>query len=284
MVAAMLAITGLAYTFKRLELKKYISLIRYAILILVTAFTFLLVSTVHYSLSGKFSISSAGHVFYLARLIEFGVVHDYLAENCANDKYKLCPYRDSIPWDFIWDYKKSPLYKTGGWEANEKEYKEIIWGVLTTPKYLKKVIIKSIGSGIRQFFTFNVGSTIRYDENSSPFINITSHMKYQAREIFACKQNNLLLNHDFVNRSQIILFLFSFSFCIIALFLTSVSYEKKIFIALLLLFLLVNALVCATFSGVDDRYQCRVAWLIVLPVFLLLAETEKSKTLFSKVE
>ena len=84
------------------------------------------------------AVSRASPAFLIARLCETGILEKFLYQNCdPTDRYSLCAYRDKLPADamsFMWD-PNSPLYQTGGWNANLDEYRGIIGQVLSTPRY-----------------------------------------------------------------------------------------------------------------------------------------------------
>ena len=205
----------------------------------------------------------------MSRLIDEGLVKKYLDENCSKHNYKFCTYKDQIPWDFIWDYTNSPLYKTGGWLANKEEYNAIIIDLLTTPKYLKIFLLRSFESGIKQFFTFDMGDTPKLVEGSAPFGSIERHYHIQIKEYFSGKQCLAALNYTLQNNCQLYFIAFSLLMLFVLLF-ARIPALYKFMIIYFIVALYINALVCGTFSGVIARYQSRVVWLLPLPVILIL--------------
>ena len=98
------------------------------------------IPTIHFITDQEFVFSKGSHIFIMAHLVETGVVDDYLKKNCSTNNYNLCKYQGEIPTDLIWDYKNSPLHLEYGkgdvWNDSKIEYQQIIWDILSTPKYL----------------------------------------------------------------------------------------------------------------------------------------------------
>ncbi len=56
----------------------------------------------------------------------------------------------------------------------------------------------------------------------------------------------------------------------------------KLAILVLIIYLVANAFVCATFSNVLERYQSRVVWL--LPIFALIICFDNLRLLFDRIK
>ena len=113
----------------------------------------LLLPGMHAALGGGFEISRASSAFLIARLCETGVLEKFLHQNCdPADRYSLCAYRDKLPADamsFMWD-PNSPLYQTGGWNANRAEYQRIIRQIAASPRYYPLLVSESVQATLRQ--------------------------------------------------------------------------------------------------------------------------------------
>jgi hypothetical protein len=273
---------SLCYLFKRF--RQLLPFLKYQRILLVWSlilFTCLTVSLVHYGFGGGFTMSKGKHVFLMGRFIEMGILNDYLQDNCDDKKYEICAYKDMMMWDFIWDEKNSPLYKTGGWEANKEEYLVIIKDIFITPKYFKTFLIKSIGSGFIQFFNFETGDTPRLDVGSAPHSTITSFFEGQEMEYLSSRQCKGKLDYFLLNNCQNYFFAFSLFFLLLFLVLR-MPLEVKYTIVYILIALLINAMVCGTFSGISPRYQSRVIWLLPLPLILSLTNKSTLKILIGR--
>ncbi|HEX2616838.1 MAG TPA: hypothetical protein VHL57_04800, partial [Flavobacteriales bacterium] len=71
------------------------------------------------AVDGAFYISRSGHAFLIARLLDTGILKDWLDAHCSDTTRGLCHYKDSLPANgnvFLWK-QESPLYRQGGWLA-----------------------------------------------------------------------------------------------------------------------------------------------------------------------
>jgi hypothetical protein len=246
----------------------------YGLLLVVAAYYG--VCTIHYENRMGYQVSSHGYIFVMARLYDCGILEQYLADACPERHYRLCDYQAKFPWDFIWDYENSPLYKTGGWDVNRDEYNEIIHDILTTPKYWPRLIARETEATVRQFFSFITGDTNPQEEGSSVIQSMQSIWPENMKEFRQSLQQNRGLDWRMLNlfHSYLIGFLL---FCSIAVFLVPGFDPKlKAILVFILVALLVNAMVCGGISGVLARYQSRVVWLLTLPFMLYLADRRTS--------
>ena len=228
------------------------------------------VPSIHYAYGGGFQYSKGGHMFIMNKLVEIGILDHYLKRNCDKKEYKICEYKDNIPTDFLWDYDNSPVYKTGGWEKNEREYKAIIQDIYTTPVYLKKIFVKHLSYMLKQFFSFNTGDTPVQNVGSHAHQVIEQYFNHELREYLLALQQRNGLDYDIKNITTRILF---FVTLIIAFTLLKTgNQEQRRIILFILIALVINAFVCANLSTVVPRYQSRVVWL--LPFIIFVASTK----------
>jgi hypothetical protein len=262
--------TGVA--FKRIR-KMYrcagISTKKIALVFFLIIFSNLFLGAIHYVYSGSFKSSRGGVFFLMSNLVEMGIVDKYLAENCNNKNYRICMYKDSLPNNFLWA-DNTPINKTGGWEANEKEYSEIVADIISTPKYAMPLVYKSITYTFKQFFNYDIVDvgkpSVRV--NNAIGTNIPGEFQMYTK----AKQSKGRLSLGFVNFIQnVIVNSCLFSYLIILLY-KRISLKYKVFIFFILAGLFINAWICSTFSGVFPRYQLRVMWLLPLPLFLYITE------------
>lgn len=275
-IGIVLGIVTIAWLIKRLrEQLSFFSLKLRRILYLwvVVIFSYLMVCTVHYSLGGGFAFSKTGHIFMMSRLVDMGIAELYLKDNCKKYHFKICEYKEPFPFLFLWDYDKSPLYKTGGWESqvNKDEYGAIIRDVMTTPKYLHLYIVKTIESTVKQFFCFETGDTPRQVEGSPSYLAISGHFPVELREFKYTRQAWGELRFIYLNEKQKYLIITCLFLSILFLLLPRFPVKFKWMISYVLLGLLANAFICAAVSVVVHRYQGRVIWLLPLPLMLYAA-------------
>ena len=230
------------------------------------------VCTLHYSLGGDFSTTRGSRIFLFARLCDFGIAQSYLQENCPSSQDSICNDLSILGTSptFLWGNKsQSYLNKTGGFsKENEIYYKKLTTDILTRPKYLKKYIIKSMEAMFMQFFTFQIRTKGDSYGIQSAWISI-----YYNTYNLASKNSRQMKKKDSstaIERANAIQF---FVLGIAGLFFLILLWDDKILqsqkgIALFILVaLFINAFIVGATSGVYDRYQSRVAWLITLPAF-----------------
>jgi hypothetical protein len=223
-----------------------------------------------------FRPSVASHVFLMSRMVENGIMDDFLDDYCPTDSgaYKLCAYRNHLPrrqWDFMWD-AAGPLYATGGWQANEAEYNRIIRKTLTTPKYLALHVIKATHATLRQLPLIYAGDGIMiFDYASSPQREIYNHFKGEQKEFNSSEQQTGGIRFSNWN---LLITVFALLSCCSALLLkqsparAGTPADMRRVVRVCLLFLLVNASVTATLATVIGRYESRVFW--ILPFLSIL--------------
>ena len=250
--------------------------------------SWLSVMSIHYAHNGKFVVQQAAHIFTMARLNEMGLLQPYLQTACAaGDNYTICQYKDQLPGDFLW-HPDSPAGKDGGWLAHKTEYENIIWNILTTPKYLKSYVIEVANGTLSQLCYFRIEDIGPMRENTPPYETVK---QYFPRELYSYKvahqqHRNHFLDFSGLNTRQQYLF-FGYLLLLVAMFSGKLRHEIPLRLKQLLIFcavmLLINASVCSTFSTVASRFQGRLVWLAVaaeLFVLLWLAMQWKKKIRF----
>ena len=226
---------------------------------------------------------NGSHVFMMGRLSEEGLLDAYLHEKCEEKNYRICVYKDSIPANFIWDYKNSPLYKTGGWQANEQEYRTIITDILTTPKYFKKFAIRSFENWWAQLFSFNTGDTPFLGPNDRAYQALQAHYPDYLRQYENSFQYRNQLNYNFINQVQRLFVMLCVLFIILYFIKSSQVIATDFNACVFILFsgIILNALICPTFSTVSSRYESRVIWLIAIPVFIIVGKSKWAEKFFA---
>lgn len=231
----------------------------------------IIIPAVHYTYENKFQYSQSSHVFIINHMIDTGVLEDYLKANCNNKDYRICEYKDSIGWNFLWR-DNSPIYKTGGWVANTKEYNEIIKDIITTPKYFVLLSVKSIEYTFKQLFCFYTDVTPPQSVGSPPYIFIDWHYKDSVREYIMSLQNNSKLEKyiPVVIEQWIILLSMAFLFFVMVSpsISTKLPVELKYATGFVIIYDIVSCFVSANMAMVEPRYQNRIVWL--MPVFSVI--------------
>lgn len=227
-----------------------------------------LTSLTHYIYGNTFKLSQGSNVFITARLIDLGLVQEHLAKNCDDHKYNLCEYKDEIKENFLWD-ENSPLYKTGGWKANNEALKQLNLDILTTPKYFQIFLSQSIKDSFSQFFSFDVIHSNNLGEGSAPYGAINWFYHHQIPQYNASLQSKgKLSNVQFINNAQALIIGISLCGLVFLLFTKNTSTTVKSLIIFTLIAFYTNALICSSLSMVVPRYQGRIIW--ITPLLLIL--------------
>lgn len=239
----------------------------------------LLLPGVHAALGGGFEISRASSAFLMARLCETGILEKFLQKNCdPADRYSLCAYRDKLPNDaisFMWD-PNSPLYQTGGWNANREEYQQIIRQIATSPRYYPFFVMEAIQATLRQLTHIGHGDGLTpYRENTNPYWKVQNFAGYELKEYLSSMQNRGQLSFTALNERVYACYALAL-LALGALLGTPVRRRLGAPAVLTVLVLaagvVANAFVTGSLANVLDRLQARVAWVLPLAAVLLLAE------------
>lgn len=284
------AIAGLVLLFKRNLIRHFIRRRLFLVVAIIISCN-IIAPSVNYALSGHFTLSRWSHGFIMNSFVNTGIAKDYLEDQCETHDFKLCQYKDSLLFlDFMWDWSKSPFYKFGGPDSVRAEYEYIIRDVFTSPNYMPKFIYKSLQKSGALFFNLSLRAN---DENppqnstSSTFYHMQRTLEKEIFQFSFCNQNRGVLDFSFTDTLQDVLLLFS-CFLVILVFFSetlrqSISSRVKLMLALTVMFLYSNALICATFADVFPRYQNRLFWVLAMMCILIVLDLKPVKGFLERV-
>lgn len=249
------------------SIKELIPLSKIGLIILGSGLSFIVFSS---------SYSKYKHVFFVAKMIESNLLKKILDEQCTTYNFKLCAYKDSLPKtanEFMWD-EKSPLNKLGGYTEVKPEFNKIIRIALTNKVYLDKILTSSSQDSYKQLFSYNIGDGNGVFMNGTKlYERITKYVPNETKAYANSKQQKGTLSAlNNVNSY------FSVTLCLILLAVVLVFFYKRILFTIkvggiiLLAGIIINAIVCGSLAPVSDRFGCRVVWLIVFYLMLLLMQ------------
>ncbi|MFW6275727.1 MAG: hypothetical protein ACOC2M_03740 [bacterium] len=267
--------------------KKYYRLSLYFVAILVVS----LVATkfVNKAVDGTEKLSKGKNIIIMARLIEIGVIQDYLEDYDTEYKYSLTHEIDRLNElngvaDFVWN-AESPLFDgdcseisyKNCWKVKSDEYGEIIKNTLLTPRYAFRVICRYTKDSFRQFFTFQAKNHFHNKPETNIGINVEKHLPADYPYFISAVQMNTNINSSAINSFN--KYVFWISLLLSVLIVINRKENRIIFQSFLfiLIALLSNAIVCASLSNVVGRYQGRVVWLIPLIVLLYFIGAYRKK-------
>jgi len=227
----------------------------------------------HYALGYGFSASRSAPLFLMGKMCENGILQEYLKEACPTENYRICQYRHELPsagWEFIWS-DHGPVAKLGGMEGNAGEYKRIIRGTLTRPKYLGMHALKAVeGTGI-QLGQLDAGLFFpALREDSSPYGKVKDYYGHELPEYQNSRQSLSELHLDPLDWIYGGFMLLSSVAVLLILRPRDDNRALRTAYVLLLLFIVCNALVTAAFANVLARLNSRLLWTVSLFNILLL--------------
>jgi len=264
-IATLVSILGLIISF----FNKYRYLFKKSLIVLSMTLVgwLLLMSSNAYSGKG-FVASPSSHVFLMGKLAESGVLKTYLDKACPVKSYKICNYKDNLPpvaWAFVWD-ANSPLYLTGGWDSNKHEYQTIIKDIVSRPKYIPFLVYKSLEATARQLSLINIddfylNDNFVFDASTPPYQQIAEHFPHELNEFISSKQNWKSFNIRFYNVSFALVLIIS-SLIIIFFLPDHFRKQAQAVYCFIIVYLILNAFVSASFANVLTRLSSRVIWLL----------------------
>jgi len=229
------------------------------------------------------ALSKSKHVFFVATLLEKGVLKPYLDDACSTRHYPLCAYKDSLPKgfdDFVWN-NGSPLYKTGDWKGSKKDYNAMIGDMLSRPKYIGMYALATLKETGQQLTTFHIGDgNFGFAPGSNVSDRIHEYFPREAQEF----QNDGQNAHELYNQLQ----LPNLWLCMVVMISLIVACGgfmlrgKTLNPVVHLLYLvtgsciIINSADCAAFAEVVGRYGAKMIWLIPFCALALVLQPKQT--------
>ena len=222
---------------------------------------------------GLFSLSPAGSTFFLANLLATGPAREELAQLCPDPRYRLCAYRDRLPADanaILWE--DGMVKQLGGFEALRGESDRLVGETLRDRP--AEVIVFAVGNTVHAVPAINSADDIVPHRSLAGAV-IAQVYGDGTRQRFA---QGLQMRGTFpqatYNRMTWLGLLLALPALVLGI--VRLGWRRSSFAIFAILAFLGNAAFCATLSGVHDRYQSRVSWLLPLAALALLSEVSRS--------
>jgi hypothetical protein len=234
----------------------------------VVAGAILLLST-NFALSGKLAWTPGGFGVAFGRMLQDGIVAQYLREQCPKHNFKLCPYRDQLPAtadQFLWG--NSMFNTLGRFQGMNDEMGFIVLHSLAEyPAWQARAALAgtvqqlgqvATGEGVGVWLGHTYGIMERY-------------LPAQLKPMRAAQQQRWHFDFTAINRIHVPVALASM---LLAALLFGYGVLRRPFDDLTLLAgtitsaVLGNAFICAVISGPHDRYGARMAWLATTVVLI----------------
>ncbi len=224
---------------------------------------------------GTWSLSTAGPTFLMANLIEYGPARHYLREACPAAGYTMCSVIDELPEtanQFLWE--TGLLARIGGFSGMKAEARQIVAETIRTrPGEVARMIGRNIIAGL---FTHEMARELS-PSASVPTLPDLIGMKFgpEARRAFmdSAEMRDAIPHRalGLIDDATLLL-----SFIVLSAAIASAWREARpdrVYLPTsVMAFVLSDTGVCTALSGVYDRYQARVTWLLVLAALIALMQ------------
>jgi hypothetical protein len=240
---------------------------------------------INYLDTGVLFLSRNGHVFLLGHLVEAGLAQRLLRDECPNARYALCDFQEALVPDvnwFLWN-PNSPFYRLGmwEWEGSKAEASRILIGTLRA--YPGAHLVAAVRYTARQLVAiWTLDGLESYI--GKPYVDDT--LRVQRPDLYprfrAARQQRGTLHADaLATMHQVV----ASGAALASLWLLGAAWRRRSSVALDARFgfhimvwvaLVCNAALCGNLSGVFDRYQARLVWLLPLAVVVSVEEQHRS--------
>lgn len=230
----------------------------------------------NFLLAGAFTLTPGGKQFLFGRLVESGIVGQVLRQECPREDWALCGFRDALPnaaGDFLWD-AESPLYKIGGWDdprANAELASIMQRSLLLQPlDHVKSALTLTAAQFVMMGAPDSMGRVETWHnvwvmDAHAPWLTEPYQRSRQQRGDIALQ-----------DWSRFVVAPISLAGILAVPFGVAWTWRlgcrrEAMFMAMVLLALLGNAVLCGVVSGAYARYQARLTWLAPFGVAVALA-------------
>jgi hypothetical protein len=228
----------------------------------------ILLST-NFALSGQLAWTPGGYGVAFGRMLQDGIVAQYLRDHCSHQNLKLCPYRDRLPAtadQFLWG--NSMFNTLGRFKGMSDEMSFIVLRSLAEyPAWqaraaaagtAQQLVHVATGEGTDGWLGHTYGIIERY-------------IPAQVKPMRAAQQQRWHFDFTTINYIHVPVALGSMLLTVV-LFGHRLLRRRLDHITLLAgsvsLAVLGNAFICAVISGPHDRYGARMAWLATTVVLI----------------
>ncbi|MCA6122871.1 hypothetical protein J6500_13325 [Bradyrhizobium sp. WSM 1704] len=228
--------------------------------------------TANFALSGQLAWTPGGYGVPFGRMLQDGIVAQYLRDHCARQNLKLCPYREQLPPtadDFLWGH--SMFNTLGRFQGLNDEMGFIVLHSLAEyPAWQARAALTATADQLAHVAT---------GEGTNGWIPhtygiIERYIPAQLAPMRKAKQQRWQLDFTAINRIHVPVALASM-LAVALLFGHGLWRRRRDDFTLLAgtvtLALLGNAFICGVISGPHDRYGARMVWVATFVVLIAAA-------------
>ena len=234
----------------------------------------------NFALSGQVAWTPGGFAITFARMLQDGIVTQYLREHCAEQHFKLCPYRDNLPEtadDFLWS-RETVFNRLGRFRGMNDEMGYIAVHALTEyPLWQAEEALLATGE---QMLKVATGENTDHPTMMHTYGIFREYLRSQLKVVDAARQQKSFLTFGPVNLIHVPVALIStalvFVMLIAALFRRRAD-DVTLLVATVCLALLGNAAICGIISGAHDRYGSRLVWIATFAVMIAVLKRRKDR-------
>jgi len=223
----------------------------------------------NFAMSGQLAWTPGGFGVAFGRMLQDGIVAQYLRDHCPQANLRLCPYRNELPAsadEFLWG--KSMFNELGRFRGMNDEMGFIVTHSLAEyPLWQAKAAIVATAQQLVQVGT---------GEGTNGWIPhtygiIERYLPAQLAPMRAAHQQHWDINFTAINRIHVPVALASI--LLTAALLGQAIWRRRIddltlLVSTVCFALLGNAFVCGVISGPHDRYGARMTWIATLVVLI----------------
>ena len=218
----------------------------------------------NFALSGQVAWTPGGYSIAFARMLQDGIVTRYLNDHCAEQHFKLCPYRNDLPEtadDFLWS-RETVFNKLGRFGGMNDEMGYIATHALAEyPLWQAEEALLATGE---QMLKVATGENTDHPTMMHTYGIFREYLPRQLKLVDAARQQKSFLTFGPVNLIHVPVALIStalvFVMLLAALFRRRTD-DVTLLMATVCLALLGNAVICGVISGQHDRYGSRLVWI-----------------------
>ena len=223
----------------------------------------------NFALSGQLAWTPGGTGVAFGRMMQDGIVAQYLRDHCPHERLKLCPYRDTLPAtadEFLWGH--SMFDTLGRFEGLNDEMGFIVTHSLAAyPAWQAEAAIEATaqqlisvatGEGTNGWIPHTYGIIERY-------------IPSQLKPMRAAYQQHWEIDFAAINWLHVPVALASM--VLVAVMFGDALLRRRgddlsLLAGTVTFALLGNAFICAVISGPHDRYGARMVWIATLTVLI----------------
>lgn len=226
--------------------------------------------TANYAVAGRLAWTPGGAAIPFGRMLQDGIVAQFLADHCPDPRFKLCDHRDELPTDadeFFWG--ESIFDRLGRFEGLDDEMRTI---VLESMRAYPLRQIEAAASAVgRQLASVKTGEGV-LDSVWHTYNMIERFMPSMLPAMRAARQQKGELDFTAINRLHVPIALASMVLLIgtIVLAIRQPRFaDLGPLAATAALAIMANAAVCGVLANPHDRYGVRMVWLATFVIVLV---------------